>query len=114
MRHFCAQYTSPYEEVFTTQTKDLILLSGPAGTFDAVAAVLAPYVDRQIQELTRAMARFGDVDMKVEERRTQVRALLAAALPGWPAPGRSAAGRREQSGRSGLVRCESELRAQAV
>lgn len=74
--------------------KDLILTSGPAGTFGIMAVLLAPYMDRRIHEVTSAVAGLGDVELNRTERCTQVRALLPAKLPG-PRP---AVGRRRRSG----------------
>ena len=54
---FHSQYTSPDEEVFTTCMKDLLLTSVSASTFGTIAALLVPYVDRWIHEVTSAMAR---------------------------------------------------------
>ena len=78
---FQAQYTSPDEEVFTTHMKDLILTSGPAGTFGTMAALLIPYVDRRIHKVTSAMARLGDEEVKLKKRSTQVSAVPPSALP---------------------------------
>lgn len=52
-------------------------------------ALLAPYVDRQIQEVTSAVARLGDVKMKSKEHLTQVQALppswtMRARTQAWP------------------------------
>lgn len=56
-------------------------------------ALLAPYVDRQIQEVTSAVARLGDVKMKSKEHLTQVQALP----PSWTMRARTQAEKREQS-----------------
>lgn len=77
---FRVQYTSPEEDVFTTHMKDLILTSVLAGTFGTMLALLVPYGDRQIHEVTSAMARLEDMEVKRKECSTQVCALLLNAL----------------------------------
>lgn len=111
---FHAQYNSPDEEVFTTHMKDLILTSGPAGTFGTMAALLAPYVDRRIHKAMSAMTRLGNVEVKCKERTTEVRAVLPPTPPNWPVRGQ----RHGQKGGNGrtpnLSFHEGELQTDVV
>lgn len=60
---FRESYNSPDEEVFTTRMQDLILTTGLAGSFGSVAAILTPFVDCCIHEVTTAMARLGYMEI---------------------------------------------------
>lgn len=74
---FWEHCNSPDEEVFTTQMKDLILTSGPAGFFGTVAAILTPFVDCHICEITTAIARLGDIEIRQKDKVGVARPLKA-------------------------------------
>lgn len=69
---FALQYNSPDEEIFTARLKDLILANGPLGTFETVASLLAPYIDRPVHEVTGALAKLGDVEVCWQGRTIQI------------------------------------------
>ncbi|KAB1281898.1 hypothetical protein Cadr_000001732 [Camelus dromedarius] len=60
---FSLHFHSPDDELLTARMKDLILANGPTGTFGTMAALLAPYVDRPIHEVTEALAHLGDIEV---------------------------------------------------
>ncbi|XP_072817704.1 uncharacterized protein [Vicugna pacos] len=61
---FSLHFRSPANELLTARIKDLILANGPTETFGTMAALLAPYVDRPIHEVTEALARLGDIEVR--------------------------------------------------
>lgn len=65
---FRQHYESPDEEILTTRMKDMILTSGPPGTFISVATILTPFIDRRIHKLTETMANLGDMEVKRTEK----------------------------------------------
>lgn len=58
----------PDDERFTMSMKDLILAGAPPAVFSSLAAILTPFVDRLIHEVTTGMAGLGDVEIKRQEK----------------------------------------------
>jgi hypothetical protein len=57
MQHvmFQIEYTSLDDQRFTTKMKDMLIALAPEGSFGTLAALLMPYVDHSIYDVTQAM-----------------------------------------------------------
>lgn len=54
----------PYDEIFTSGMRDMVLHHAPPSTFDSLMAILAPYVECPINEPTTMMASLGEAESK--------------------------------------------------
>lgn len=54
----------PDDERFTTHMKDLILTATPLVAFGSLAAILTPFVEHRIHEVTTSMACLEDMEVK--------------------------------------------------
>ncbi|KAF6301816.1 hypothetical protein mRhiFer1_008735 [Rhinolophus ferrumequinum] len=66
MRHaiFNPNMQGPDDKLFIASMRDLVLDTAPASAFGSLAAILTPYVWRQIHEVTTAIATLGDVESR--------------------------------------------------
>jgi hypothetical protein len=59
---------SPDDQRFTTKMKDMLMAMAPAGSFGTLAALLMPYMDRSIYDVTQAMVSIDDVEIKQKNK----------------------------------------------
>ncbi|KAF6302992.1 hypothetical protein mRhiFer1_008729 [Rhinolophus ferrumequinum] len=66
MRHaiFNLNMQGPDDELFTASMRDLVLDTAPASAFGSLVAILTPFVEQRIHEVTTAMATLGDVESR--------------------------------------------------
>nr|KAF6403649.1 hypothetical protein HJG59_010050 [Molossus molossus] len=94
---FVPHYSSLDEELFTTCMEDMVLANGPSETCGTMVALLAPYMDRPVYEVTTALAWLGDVEVQKQGwaaqvwRLTEGKTKRSRALPDISAVGKETA-----------------------
>lgn len=65
---FALQYHSPDEDLLMAFMKDIILESRAAGTCKSLAALLTHFADLPFHEAFDALARLGDMEVKLHDK----------------------------------------------